>query len=384
MFPISPSRGLLAAAFATALLAAPSAEGQSTVTGSLNVDGANRTYRLRVPAGADTGPARPLILSLHGFTQNAANQESQTDMNAVADTAGFYVAYPNGSTVLLFLQGWDDDLSDPGNGDIAFLDALITDLAANYNIDENKVYATGFSAGGGMSVALACALGDRIKGIAPVAAAINPANAGFCSPPSRQPLLQIHGTADAVVPIEGAAGTIFYPATAPAVAFFRAWIGGQGCAAPVFSNVPDTDPGDGSTVTQVDLGGCSAGRAHRFYRVNGGDHSVPGPGGANKDLHSSSEIWRFFRAQGGAFAAPPALSRERAGADVWPNPANAAATFRSGTDGPWRARLIDAAGRDAVVLQGSGAQGTLDLGGLPEGLYTLAVNGRTTRLAVTR
>ncbi len=370
--------------FALLCCAAFGLAAQSTVFETINVDGNSRGYRLRVPPGADSGPARPLILNLHGYANNAPYQETLSAMNPVADTAGFYVAYPNAEPGLFFQRQWRDNLADPDNPDIRFLDQLIDHLAATRNVDPTKVFATGYSNGGGMCVALACALPDRIRGIAPVAAAIPEANAAACAPAQYRPLLQIHGTADFVISYGGGSlGPDLRPTARP-VDFFRFWISRDGCPGPVFSSVPDVVPSDGTTADRVDLGPCASGNRHRFYRINGGDHDIPGPTGNNEDLYASAEIWRFFRAQGGAFAAPPALSRERAGADVWPNPANAAATFRSGTDGPWRARLIDAAGRDAVVLQGSGAQGKLDLSGLPDGLYTLAVNGRTTRLAVAR
>ena len=378
---------ILGACLLSALLSAPTLlTAQSTITDNINVDGTNRSYRLRVPAGADTGPARPLIINMHGFAGNASGQESSSGMNAIADTAGFYVAYPNAQIAFLFLQGWDDDISVPGNDDVAFIDDLITALGAGYNIDTSKVYATGFSNGGGMSVALGCALSGRIKGIAPVAAAIDPVNASACNPSVFRPLLQIHGTADGVVPIEGAPASIFYNATAPAIAFFRAWISGDACSAPVFTNLPNTVPGDGSTVTLAELNSCSSGQSYRFYRVDGGDHSIPGPGGQNKDLYASAAIWDFFRSQGAAFALPPALSREAQISPVaaFPNPAQDMMTFTTGTSGAWQAMLVDAAGRTVDAWNGSGEQAQRNLAALPNGLYTLQVGSNLTRVQVLR
>ena len=167
-------------------------QAQSTITDNINVDGLNLTYRLRIPPAATSGDLLPLIVSLHGFTETASIQESNSGMNAIADTAGVFVVYPNGTNVLLFLQGWNDLLDGSGVDDVGFIDALISDLVANYPIDPDRVFATGFSAGGGMTVALGCALSNRIKAIAPVAAAINPANASLCSPATFRPLLQIH------------------------------------------------------------------------------------------------------------------------------------------------------------------------------------------------
>ncbi|MBI1194044.1 MAG: T9SS type A sorting domain-containing protein [Bacteroidetes bacterium] len=365
------------------------AQAQSTITGNLNVDGRNRSYRLRIPPAASSGEPLPLIVSLHGFALSANSQESSSAMNAIADTAGFYVVYPNGTAVALFLQGWNDDLSGGGVDDVAFIDALITELGNTHNVDTSRVFATGFSNGGGMSVALGCALSGRIKAIAPVAAAINPDNAPLCRPASFRPVLQIHGTADAIVPYTGAPATIFYPATAPAEAFFRAWIGTDDCAAPVISSLPNSGALDFSTVTKASLSSCTSGQAYEFYRVVGGDHSIPGPGGQNKDLYSSAAIWTFFRSQGGASArlSNTQTAQEQqsgqalAAVSLWPNPASDAVQLQTQTEGPWTAAVYDSQGRQVALQAGSGLQGSLHLGHLNSGLYQVLVqpeNGRGT------
>ena len=348
-------------------------QAQSTITDNINVDGLNRTYRLRIPPAATSGDLLPLIVSLHGFTETASIQESNSGMNAIADTAGVFVVYPNGTNVLLFLQGWNDLLDGSGVDDVGFIDALISDLVANYPIDPDRVFATGFSAGGGMTVALGCALSNRIKAIAPVAAAINPANASLCSPATFRPLLQIHGTADAVVPYTGAAGTIFYPATAPAEAFFRAWIQSDGCPAPVIGNVPNTVPGDGSTVTFASLNDCSSGNSYRFYLVIGGDHSIPGPGGKNKDLYSSAAIWDFFRSQGGAAPRKAATVQASENLIASPNPAADQVVVQTGLEGEWMLQVHNLQGQLVHFQNGRGAQVQLSVALWQNGLYQVAI-----------
>jgi len=371
-----------------AFLAGILAQAQSTVTGNLTVDGRNRSYRLRIPPAASSGEPLPLIVSLHGFALSATSQESSSAMNAIADTAGFYVVYPNGTAVAFFLQGWNDDLSGGGVDDVAFIDALITELGNTRNVDTSRVFATGFSNGGGMSVVLACALSGRIKAIAPVAAAINPDNAPLCSPAVFRPLLQIHGTADLIVPYTGAPATIFYPATAPAEAFFRAWVSRDACAAPIISNVPNSGALDFSTVTKASLSSCASGQAYEFYRVVGGDHSIPGPGGQNKDLYSSAAIWTFFRRQGGAAlrlsnpdaGQEPLAEQTLKAASLWPNPASDAVLLQTQTEGPWTAVVYDSQGRQVALLSGTGLQGSLHVGDLNTGLFQVLLqteNGRS-------
>jgi polyhydroxybutyrate depolymerase len=377
------SLSLLLFAFLTGMLA----QAQSTITGSINVDGRNRTYRLRIPPAASSGEQLPLMIVLHGFTQTAAQIEDAYAMNPVADTAGFYVVYPNGTNTFLFLQGWNASLGGGGVDDVAFIDALITELGNTSNVDTSRVYATGFSNGGGMSVVLACALSGRIKGIAPIAAAIDPANGPLCRPALFRPLLQVHGTADAVVAYGGSSGG-FGPPVAPAEAFFRAWIKTDACGAPVISALPNIDATDFSTVTRAALESCSSGQAYEFYRVVGGDHSVPGPGGQNGDLYSSAAIWTFFRSQG---AASPRLQSPQA-ADatanapavdalpalpLWPNPTSGLVNLQTQTDGPWTAVIYDIQGRQVAVQNGTGQQAVLSLDGLGNGLYQVFLQGET-------
>jgi polyhydroxybutyrate depolymerase len=383
-------------------------QAQSTIADNLVVDGTNRTYQLYVPPGADTGPKRPLIINMHGYANDAPYQANLSAMNPIADTAGFYVVYPNARPGLFFQRQWRDDLADAANPDILFLGQLIDALGASYNIDTSKVFATGYSNGGGMAVALACALPGRIKGIAPIAAAIPQGNASRCTPALYRPLLQIHGTADGVININGGSlGPDLRP-TVAALDFFKFWTRRDGCGGPVLSAVPDVVPSDGTTADAADILSCSSGNRHRFYRIQGGDHDIPGPTGNNEDVYSSAVIWDFFRAQGGAFgslreAGPGSASASGTSVHAFasggsihsfasgegalqlqPNPAQSFTRFDTGTDGDWQARVMDASGRVVLATQGSGAEGQLDLSALPNGLYLLQLGERQQRLQVMR
>ena len=238
-----------------------------------------------------------------------------------------------------------------------------------------------------MTVSLACALSGRIKAIAPVAASINPANAAYCSPPVFRPLLQIHGTADLIVPYNGAAATIFYPASAPSEAFFRAWIKQDACSAPVISNLPNTDPFDLSTVTLAALESCSSGNSYRFYRVNGGDHSIPGPGGQNKDLYSSAAIWQFFRSQESfsmrttsasttsetAAIASQKRRSEQPAISLQPNPAADFSRVSFNGSEHWNLCVYDLRGQLLYAENVSGQQTMLNTSALENGMYYLVL-----------
>src|SRR5215216_987059 len=70
---------------------------QSTVEDSFIVDGIYRSYRLYIPA-AFTSPTRPLILNMHGVGSSAFEQQYYSNFMPIADTAGFYMVYPQGTS----------------------------------------------------------------------------------------------------------------------------------------------------------------------------------------------------------------------------------------------------------------------------------------------
>ena len=80
--------------------------------------------------------------------------------------------------------------------DVGFTEALIAALAAEYNIDLKRVYATGHSNGGYLSFQLACQLNNKIAAIASVSGSMTPETFDNCNPERPTPILQIHGTAE--------------------------------------------------------------------------------------------------------------------------------------------------------------------------------------------
>src|SRR3984957_1532134 len=66
---------------------------------TLTFDGRQRDYRLHVPPAAASGKPLPLVLNLHGATQNAQLEEITSDMDPNADLNGYLVAYPDGTRI---------------------------------------------------------------------------------------------------------------------------------------------------------------------------------------------------------------------------------------------------------------------------------------------
>lgn len=173
----------------------------------IEVDGVEQRFSMLVPAAHDGVTPVPLWLQFHGAALSASDALSK-----VADAAGehgFVAVAPQaafGGPPGQYGWGWrtDDTEIDLGaaNPDIAFIEALIDHAAETLCIDLDRVYAAGFSIGGGATTLASCALADRITAAASAAGLLFDLGDG-CGPARAVPYLAIHGTADNVLFFDG-------------------------------------------------------------------------------------------------------------------------------------------------------------------------------------
>jgi polyhydroxybutyrate depolymerase len=270
------------------------------------VDGHTRSFIVHVPAHRSPGPL-PLVIAMHGGGGTAQYMQRETKFDQLADREGFAVVYPQGLN-----RHWHD--SDRPNDsvevdDVAFIRALIDRLIADYNVDANRVFATGISNGGIMSYRLACDLADKVAAIAPVVGGVPQSYAAMCHPSRPVSVLAINSTLDPIVPYGGgpvrALGTArgnVVDAETSAQMFAVA----DHCSDPVTVKEPDRAPEDGTTVRRTDYA-CSDGIAVQQIAVEGGGHTWPGGmqylprglvGVVSREFSASERIWEFFRTHG--------------------------------------------------------------------------------------
>jgi poly(hydroxyalkanoate) depolymerase family esterase len=129
-------------------------------TRSFSNDSGARTYKLYVPASysAASDERVPLVVMLHGCTQDPDDFAAGTRMNTLADQHGFIVVYPaqdahaNGSRCWNWFRAQDQARD---RGEPAIIAGITREVAAHYRIDERRIFVAGLSAGGAMAVVLA-------------------------------------------------------------------------------------------------------------------------------------------------------------------------------------------------------------------------------------
>ena len=174
--------------------------------GSIEVGGLKRTYTTYIPRGLAQGA--PLVVVMHGSGENAARIRAETGygFDRLADEHGFAVVYPNSYTF-----DWDDcgkvgDVSVNGVNidDVGFLVALVDKLITEFGIDRGRVFATGVSAGGFMSIRLALEAPSRFRAVAAVSANMPTPENSKCKPVGQGTSVMImNGTKDPLVPFNG-------------------------------------------------------------------------------------------------------------------------------------------------------------------------------------
>lgn len=124
---------------------------------NVSFNGQNRSMIVYAPANIAAN--RPLVITLHGANQDAQYQMDNTKWNKIADEENIVVVYPNGVN-----KWWDTG----GDSDVKYIEHIMTLMKSRYNIDENRIYVSGFSLGSMMTYICMDKLADKVAAFAPV------------------------------------------------------------------------------------------------------------------------------------------------------------------------------------------------------------------------
>jgi polyhydroxybutyrate depolymerase len=367
---------------------------QAQTTRNVTFDGVSRLYIEYIPSSYDGSTAYPLVFSFHGLGDNAANF-SGVGFQQLSETEDFIVVTPQALNANIlgfdFGNAWNSGagvivLGTPFTlnsdvKDLEFVSFLIDSMANHYNIDLNRVYATGFSMGGFMSHRLACELNDKIAAIGTVAGTIG--TGITCNPGRAVPMMHLHGTADATIGYE----TNNFGSNAQSTVDF--WANNNGCnASPSSTNWPNTVPGDGITLTKYVYNNCDA--EVEFFKATGAGHSwLSTP---SNDISYTREIWDFLSRQSleGACAVTVDLGSDIVladGASAVLDATTEGATYLWNTGATSATITVDEGGNYSVTVTVGGCQATDDVNvelstrifnnysGFEFGVYPNPING---------
>jgi polyhydroxybutyrate depolymerase len=290
--------------------AAVSSTGPAT-DGTVAVGGTLRSYRLYVPASLPRNTPVPLLVALHGGLGSGQQFEQNSGFDGLAAANSFIVVYPNGTPTrggsgLVWNAGSCCSVADESRqnvDDVGFISALVAQLEGRYDIARNQVFATGHSNGAMLAERLACESADKIVAIAVQAGALG---VSTCHPSQPVAVLEIHGTADQNIPINGGVGSksLSKNVFAPPVDALETFAANDRCPS---KSTTSADLANRAVTYQI-WHPCQAGTVVEWAKVTGANHEWMGHAGPSAltaylgppymGFDSSAAVWSFLAAHG--------------------------------------------------------------------------------------
>lgn len=284
-------------------------------TFTIRHDGILRRYLVHMPSGIRSDSRIPLIVMFHGGGASAQITQKHYGWDALADSEGFMVAYPDGTGGFMNRVGntwnagtccgaaWENKVDD-----IGFVLALFDDLAIRHNFDATRIYVAGHSNGGMMAYHVARNATDRI------AAMVSVAGCSFDPTTIRTrpvPVLHIHSADDPRAPWGGGSvrdsgrGTpVMHGILDDSLVW---WRNNNGCVdSPRRTRLGSWTHSNGGvhTAEKIEWTGGREGSEVTLIRLTGAGHAWPGAdallserrmGPNTKVINATQVAWRFLK-----------------------------------------------------------------------------------------
>ncbi|MBI4243884.1 MAG: esterase [Planctomycetes bacterium] len=271
-----------------------------------------RSYRLYIPKSRENNDKLPLVIVLHGgggTAEGTQNKLTKRKFDQLAETEQFIIVYPEG-----YKKGWNDGresgqpAAEENIDDTEFISKIIDEVSKEHPINAKRIYATGISNGGFMSLRLACELSDKIAAAAPVTATMSEYLMENCKPAEPVSIMIINGTADPLVPYDGGEVELFglkrgkVSSTSDSIKY---WIKNNKCnETPASTKEIDNFPKDRTKVVIQTYLDDKNNNEVVLYKIEGGGHTWPGGwqylsekliGITSKEIDACDEIINFFK-----------------------------------------------------------------------------------------
>jgi poly(3-hydroxybutyrate) depolymerase len=235
----------------------------------------NRSFILRIPANYDNTHPYRLVFAYHWRGGTMQDVDGGGTSGAVWSYYGLK-AQADESTIFVAPQGVGNGWADPG--DLKFTDDMNKLIQDDLCVNTKQVFALGFSFGGGMSYALACARPSVFRAVAVYAGAQLSGCEGGTEPIA---YLGIHGIGDGTLGIDGGRD------------LRDKFVANNGCTA---QNPPEPSPGS-QMHTCTSYQGCDPGYPVRWCAFDGGHTPgmVDGGGDDGARTWTKTEAWEFFK-----------------------------------------------------------------------------------------
>jgi len=245
-------------------------------THSISSGGTNRSYILKVPGNYDRNHPYRLIFAFH-WVGGTANDVASGGTDR--DVWSYYglMQLSNNSAILVAPQGINNGWGNSGGQDVTFVDDMIRQIEGDLCVDNTQLFSVGFSYGGAMTYALACARATVFRAVA----VYSGGQLSGCSG-GNQPIayLGIHGISDGTLGIAGGR------------AMRDTFVRNNGCTS---QNPPEPRQGSLTHIT-TSYSGCRAGYPVQWAAFDGGHTPGPVDGGGDSGARTWTKgvVWAFF------------------------------------------------------------------------------------------
>ena len=165
---------------------------------SILVNEEERIFRLSVPS-SEAGTKLPIVIAFHGGGGSEEDFQQQNEFDQLGEEEKFIMAYAIAESDRTASEGeWYLNTAATSKDDNHFSEAIVDELSNSYCIDEERLYAIGYSLGSMFTYEIACQLNHRFAAVASFAGTM-PVNPETCDLTGSIAVMHIHGKLDYII-----------------------------------------------------------------------------------------------------------------------------------------------------------------------------------------